>query len=44
MKSFKITVIPADGIGPDVVAAGLRALTAVAERDGGFRLEATEID
>lgn len=39
MREYRIAAIPADGIGPEVIAAGLEALEAVAARDGGFRLE-----
>ena len=40
----RIAAIPADGIGPEVIAAGLEVLDAVAARDGGFRLEVTPFD
>ena len=39
MRTHRIASIPADGIGPEVIAAGLEALDAVAGRDGGFRFE-----
>ncbi len=39
MRTYRIASIPADGIGPEVIAAGLEALEALAARDGGFRLE-----
>jgi tartrate dehydrogenase/decarboxylase/D-malate dehydrogenase len=39
MRSHKIAAIPGDGIGPEVIAAGLEVLGVCAERDGGFRLE-----
>ncbi len=39
-KEYRIGVIPGDGTGPEVVAQGLRAVEAAAERFGfGFRLE-----
>jgi tartrate dehydrogenase/decarboxylase/D-malate dehydrogenase len=38
MREHRIAAIPGDGIGTEVVAAGLQALEAVARRDGGFRL------
>ncbi len=38
MRQYRIAAIPADGIGPEVIAAGLEALDAVAARDGGFAL------
>ena len=44
MKSYRIAAIGGDGIGPEVVAAGLEALAVCAERDGGFGLEVTEFD
>ena len=44
MKTYKIAAIPADGIGPEVIAAGLQALEALARRDGGFRLDVTKFD
>ena len=39
MRQHRIAAIPADGIGPEVIAAGLEALDAVAARDGGFALK-----
>src|SRR3954464_6041418 len=39
MRKHKIASIPADGIGPEVISAGLEVLEALAKRDGGFRLE-----
>ena len=44
MKKYKIASIPADGIGPEVIAAGLQALETLAKRDGGFSLNVTEFD
>ena len=44
MKTYKIASIPADGIGPEVIAAGLQALEALARRDGGFEIDVTEFD
>ncbi len=44
MRTYRIASIPADGIGPEVVAAGLEALDAVAARDGGFVLDVTHFD
>lgn len=43
-KTYKIAAIPADGIGPEVIAAGLQALEALARRDGGFAIDVTEFD
>ncbi len=44
MRHHRIASIPADGIGPEVVAAGLEALDAAAARDGGFRLQVDALD
>jgi 3-isopropylmalate dehydrogenase len=41
MKTFKIAVLPGDGIGPEVMAEALRVL-AVAEKKFGFQLNFTE--
>jgi tartrate dehydrogenase/decarboxylase/D-malate dehydrogenase len=39
MRVHKIAAIPADGIGPEVIDAGLEVLSALAEQDGGFKFE-----
>ena len=44
MRQHKIASIPGDGIGQEVIAAGLEVLEVVARRDGGFRLEVTPFD
>ena len=44
MKTYTIAAIPADGIGPEVIAAGTAALHALAERDGEFSLNVTSYD
>ena len=44
VKTYRIASIPADGIGPEVIAAGLQALDALARRDGGFTFDVTEFD
>ena len=44
MKVHRIAAIPGDGIGKEVIAAGLEVLAAVAARDGGFRLAVTAFD
>ena len=44
MNTYKIAAIPADGIGPEVIAAGLQALEALARRDGGFSLDVQHFD
>ena len=38
MREYRIAAIPGDGIGIEVIAAGLKALEVLAARDGGFRL------
>ncbi|KIL98559.1 Tartrate dehydrogenase / Tartrate decarboxylase / D-malic enzyme [Paramagnetospirillum magnetotacticum MS-1] len=44
MRTYAIAAIPADGIGKEVVAAGLEVLDALAKRDGGFRLNVESFD
>src|ERR1043166_4116228 len=44
MKTYKVAAIPGDGIGGAVVAAGVVALVALAERAGGFRFEVDRFD
>lgn len=39
MTTYRIAAIPADGIGPEVIAAGLQVLEVLARRDGGFDLD-----
>ncbi|MDD6212473.1 MAG: tartrate dehydrogenase [Clostridiales bacterium] len=41
MKTFRIAVIAGDGIGPDVLAEGIKVLNTVAELDGSFAFEFT---
>jgi tartrate dehydrogenase/decarboxylase/D-malate dehydrogenase len=43
-RQYRIASIPADGIGPEVISAGLDVLEAVAARDGGFRLVVDHYD
>ncbi len=38
MREYSIAAIPGDGIGGEVIAAGLEVLLAVQRRDGGFHL------
>ena len=38
MKEYSVAAIPGDGIGPEVVAAGLEVLRALEQKVGGFRL------
>ena len=42
MKKYKIAVIAGDGIGPEVIAEGVKVLKKVAALDGGFEFEFTE--
>jgi tartrate dehydrogenase/decarboxylase/D-malate dehydrogenase len=44
MKIHKIAVIPGDGIGKEVIAAGLEVLNACASLDGGFALDSKGFD
>jgi len=41
MKTYKIAVIAGDGIGPEVIAEGVKTLKAVAKLDGSFDFEFT---
>ncbi|MBM3951449.1 MAG: tartrate dehydrogenase [Rhodospirillales bacterium] len=38
MREYRIAAIPGDGIGTEVIGAGLEVLRALEKRDGGFRL------
>jgi tartrate dehydrogenase/decarboxylase/D-malate dehydrogenase len=38
VRDYRIAAVPADGIGPEVIAAGLSVLEALQAREGGFRL------
>ena len=44
MRQYRIASIPADGIGPEVISAGLEALDAVAARAGTFSLVVDHYD
>ncbi|MCY1666800.1 tartrate dehydrogenase [Rhizobium sp. SL86] len=44
MREYKIAAIPADGIGPEVIAAGLQVLATLAERCGDFSLVVRTFD
>jgi len=44
MREYKIAAIPGDGIGPEVISAGLEALDVLAKQDGGFRLDVSNFD
>lgn len=43
-KQYRIATIPGDGIGPEVISAGITALQAVSKALGTFTLEFTHID
>lgn len=38
MKTYDIAAIPGDGIGKEVIAAGIEVMEVLAERDGGFKV------
>ena len=38
MNTYRIAAVPGDGIGTEVIEAGLSVLAALARRDGGFQL------
>ncbi|WP_158816234.1 tartrate dehydrogenase [Methylocapsa sp. S129] len=44
MKRYRIAAIPGDGIGKEVIAAGIEVLAALARRDGGFDLAFDHFD
>src|SRR6201982_1671212 len=44
MRTHRIAAMGGDGIGPEVVAAGVQALKACAERDGQFKLDFRDFD
>lgn len=41
MKNYKIAVIAGDGIGPEVLAEGIKVMNKVAELDGSFKFDFT---
>ena len=43
-RRYRITVIPGDGIGKEVIPAGLEVLKAVAEREGGLEFAFDQFD
>jgi len=43
MKNYRIAVYGGDGIGPEVTREAVRVLEAAAGRDGGFKLELTDL-
>jgi tartrate dehydrogenase/decarboxylase/D-malate dehydrogenase len=44
VRTFRIAAIPGDGIGREVISAGIKALDACARRDGGFQLAFDHFD
>jgi tartrate dehydrogenase/decarboxylase/D-malate dehydrogenase len=44
MREYRLAAIPADGIGPEVIGAGLAVLDALAQRLGTVRFEVTQFD
>jgi tartrate dehydrogenase/decarboxylase / D-malate dehydrogenase len=44
MREYKIASIPGDGIGPEVIGAGLEVLNVLQERAGDFRIEVAHFD
>ncbi len=44
MKTYKIAAIPGDGIGTEVVSAGVEVLEAIAKREGGFAFQIDHFD
>ncbi|MEK1930583.1 MAG: tartrate dehydrogenase [Pararhizobium sp.] len=44
MREYKIAAIPADGIGPEVIAAGLQVLEALEQRSGDFKIHSETFD
>lgn len=44
MRTHKIAAIPADGIGPEVIGAGVEVLSVLAQRVGDLRFDVTTFD
>ncbi len=44
MKKYDLAVIPGDGIGKEIIPAGVEVLAAIAKQDGGFCFEFSEFD
>ena len=44
MNTYRLAVIGGDGVGPEVVEAGIDVLDALAAKEGGFRFEVTRFD
>ena len=44
MRTYKIAAIPADGIGPEVIEAGIEVLSTLEKRDGTIKFDVTTFD
>ena len=44
MRTYKIAAIPADGIGPEVIDAGIQVLSALEKREGAIKFDITTFD
>ena len=44
MRTLHLEVLPADGIGPEVIRSGRRVLESLAQSDGGLQLDFQEFD
>src|SRR6187431_2122107 len=44
MKTYAIAAIPGDGIGTEVISAGVEVLHALAQRDGSFKFQVDHFD
>ena len=44
MRTYKIAAIPADGIGPEVIEAGVQVLSTLEKRDGTIKFDVTTFD
>ena len=44
MRTYKIAAIPADGIGPEVIEAGVEVLSTLEKRDGTLKFDVTTFD
>ena len=44
MKTYSVAAIPGDGIGTEVISAGVEVLQALAKRDGSFGFKVDHFD
>jgi tartrate dehydrogenase/decarboxylase / D-malate dehydrogenase len=44
MRNYSIAAIPADGVGPEVISAGIAVLDSLQKRLGGFKLDIVTFD